>query len=150
MRRWLSAPVCLVIAVLFAACSSQSVSDVGTTTLSASAPTRIELGIYSGRADPQWQLTAEQAQALDQLIASLPTHTGAPASGGLGYHGFSIIRSDTTQIAFQGTVASSDPKTDTYRVDATFSVERFLLDTVRGVLNDVEIAEVTKGLPPQH
>jgi hypothetical protein len=136
----------LVIAVLFAACSSQSAS-LGTTQLS---PTRIELGIYSGRADPQWQLTAEQAQALDQLIASLPTHTGAPASGGLGYHGFSIIRSDTTQIAFQGTVASSDPKTDTYRVDATFSVERFLLDTVRGVLNDVEIAEVTKGLPPQH
>ena len=148
MSRWLSAPVCLVLAVLFAACSSQSASDVGTTTLRA--PTRIELGIYSGRADPQWQLTAQQAQALDQLIASLPTHTGLPASGGLGYHGFSIIRSDTTQIAYQGTVASSDPKAETYRVDASFSVERFLLDTGRGVLNDVEIAEVTKGLPPQH
>jgi len=148
MSRWLSAPVCVVIAVLFAACSSQSASDVVVTT--PSAPTRVELGIYSGRADPQWQLTAEQAQALDQLIAALPTRSGSPASGGLGYHGFSIIRSDTTQIAFQGTVASSDPKTDTYRVDATFSVERFLLDTGRGVLNDVEIAEVTKGLPPQH
>ncbi|MCX6540869.1 MAG: hypothetical protein NTX77_04610 [Actinobacteria bacterium] len=150
MSRWLSAPACLVIAVLFAACSSQSVSDVGTTTSSAPAPTRIELGIYSGRADPQWQLTAEQAEALDQLIASLPTRTGLPASGGLGHHGFSIIRSDTTQIAYQGTVASSDPKADTYRVDATFSVERFLLDTGRGVLNGVEISEVTKGLPPQH
>ena len=145
MSRWLSASACLVTAVLFAACSSQSASDVGTTTLSA--PTRIELGIYSGRADPQWQLTAEQAQALDQLIASLPTHSGVPASGGLGYHGFSIVRSDSTQIAYQGTVAPSDPKAETYRVDATFSVERFLLDTGRGVLNDVEIAEVTKGLP---
>ena len=145
MSRWLSAPVCLVLAVLFAACSSQSASDVGTTTLSA--PTRIELGIYSGRADPQWQLTADQAQALDQLIASLPTQSGVPASGGLGYHGFSIVRSDSTQIAYQGTVAPSDPKAETYRVDATFSVERFLLDTGRGVLNDVEIAEVTKGLP---
>ena len=145
MSRWLSAPVCLVLAVLFAACSSQSASDVGTTTLRA--PTRIELGIYSGRADPQWQLTVEQAQALDQLIASLPTHSGVPASGGLGYHGFSIVRSDSTQIAYQGTVAPSDPKAETYRVDATFSVERFLLDTGRGVLNDVEIAEVTKGLP---
>ncbi|CAB4680571.1 MAG: hypothetical protein F2659_00850 [Actinobacteria bacterium] len=145
MSRWLSASACLVTAVLFAACSSQSASDVGTTTLSA--PTRIELGIYSGRADPQWQLTADQAQALDQLIASLPTQSGVPASGGLGYHGFSIVRSDSTQIAYQGTVAPSDPKAETYRVDATFSVERFLLDTGRGVLNDVEIAEVTKGLP---
>lgn len=145
MSRLLRVPVCLVIAVLFAACSSQSASDVGTTTLSA--PTRIELGIYSGRADPQWQLTADQAQALDQLIASLPTQSGVPASGGLGYHGFSIVRSDSTQIAYQGTVAPSDPKAETYRVDATFSVERFLLDTGRGVLNDVEIAEVTKGLP---
>ena len=146
MSRWLSAPVCVVIAVLFAACSSQSASDVVVTT--PSAPTRVELGIYSGRADPQWQLTAEQAQALDQLIASLPTQSGVPTSGGLGYHGFSIIRSDTTQIAYQGAVAPSDPKADSYRLDATFSVERFLLDTGRGVLNDVEIAEVTKGLPP--
>jgi len=76
MSRWLSAPVCLVFAVLFAACSSQSVSDVGTTASSAPPPTRIELGIYSGRADPHWQLTAEQAQALDQLIAALPTRNG--------------------------------------------------------------------------
>ena len=148
MSRWLSAPVCVVIAVLFAACSSQSASDVVVTT--PSAPTRVELGIYSGRADPQWQLTAEQAQALDQLIAALPTQSGVPASGGLGYHGFSIIRSDTTQIAYQGTIGPSGPKADTYRVDATFSVERFLLDTGRGVLNDVEIAEVTKGLASQH
>ena len=148
MSRWLSAPVCVVIAVLFAACSSQSASDADATTPSAS--TRVELGIYSGRADPQWQLAAEQAQALDQLIAALPTQSGVPASGGLGYHGFSIIRSDTTQIAYQGTIGPSGPKADTYRVDATFSVERFLLDTGRGVLNDVEIAEVTKGLASQH
>ncbi len=144
MSRKLIAPLCLAIVVLLVGCSSQSAS-LGTTQLS---PTSIELGIYSGRSDPQWQLTAQQSRTLDQLIAALPTRSGSLASGGLGYHGFTIVRSGSTQVAYQGTVAPVDPKSDIYRVDATFSVERFLLDTGRGVLNDVEIAEVTKGLPP--
>lgn len=115
-------------------------------TLRAHEEVQVTLGIYSGRADPAWVLTAEETAVLDRIIAALPTVAGEPPAGGLGYHGFGITRSDGTWTAYLGTLAVPAGDMATYRVDEERLVERYLLDTGRPHLDDEEVAAVLESL----
>ncbi len=120
--------------------------------LVASPTTTVSLGLYSGRPDPSWELSEEEATALTALLESLPRVDGSPPSGGLGYHGFGIERltpegMPRLLVAFEGTV--SDPLSShlSYLDDPERSVERFLLESGRDRLSAVEIA--APGLDPE-
>jgi len=109
-------------------------------------PVKVTLGIYSGRPDPVWSLTGEEAAGLEQLLATLPDGTDTPPVGGLGYHGFTIERPRSTLIAYQGVVAPPGEGPRTVKSDPTRSVERYLLEIFRSQITAVEYAEVERAL----
>jgi hypothetical protein len=106
----------------------------------------VTLGIFSGRPDPEWTLTREQAANLATALAALPVGTGAPAVGGLGYRGFTIRQAGGTLVAYRGIVAPPGDGPRAVKVDATRSVERYLLETSRPNLSPAVYADVERAL----
>ncbi len=51
---------------------------------------RVELDIFSGRPNPAWELSSQEAAALAELLTELPRAGQPPAEGGLGYRGFTL------------------------------------------------------------
>lgn len=51
----------------------------------------VELDVFSGRPNPTWQLTENEAVRLVDLLSGLPPADGSWDEGGLGYRGF-IVR----------------------------------------------------------
>ncbi len=116
-----------------------------------SSTTTVSLGLYSGRPDPSWTLTAAQSVELGRLIDSLPSAVGEPPQGGLGYHGFSIDAADAggadrMLVAYRGAIATPGLGSRRYRQDAARTVERYLLDTGRPYLSAGEIDAVETDL----
>jgi hypothetical protein len=127
----------------------------GSATPSAATPmvaqVTVTLGIYSGRPDPSWDLTAAEAAAVVGIIDGLPTVTGTPPQGGLGYHGFTLVvrragQADTTLVAYRGAVAPPGVGPRPYLADPGRTLERSLLDAGRSTLAPVEVAAVEADL----
>ncbi|CAB4847796.1 unannotated protein [freshwater metagenome] len=146
-----------VATTLLALGVSLGAAGCGTTAtpgLPSAAPVRVELGIYSGRVDPVWYLTGDEAVHLTRLIASLPRGNGTPAQGGLGYHGFTIstpegfgaVTSGLSLVAFRGDVASPGVTARDMLLDQERAVERLLLESGRTFLDAAEVAEVEADL----
>lgn len=112
-------------------------------------PVVISLGIYSGRPDPVWTLTGEEAAGLDAALAALPDSAGTPPVGGLGYHGFTISRPASTSVAYRGVVAAPGEGRRAMKTDPTRTVERYLLQTSRPHVTQAEYAaaELAIGAP---
>jgi hypothetical protein len=99
----------------------------------------IELDAFSGRPNPRWELTGEQAaEFLTRLRALRPTLRSHFEEGGLGYRGF-IVRAKGEPLGgfdevrlYRGTVlARYGGRTDTFS-DAERILERWLLNSARG------------------
>jgi hypothetical protein len=48
---------------------------------------RVDLDVYSGRPNPTWETTAEEADQLAQALRQLPEREGPEFPGSLGYRG---------------------------------------------------------------
>jgi hypothetical protein len=112
----------------------------------AAEEVRVSLGIYSGRPNPEWVLTAEQVAVLDAEIAMLPDASGTPPTGGLGYHGFTVTRPGSTLVAYRGTVAPPGDAARPFKQDQGRVVERLLLETGRAHMAPAEIADAERAL----
>jgi photosystem II stability/assembly factor-like uncharacterized protein len=112
-------------------------------------PVVVTLGIYSGRPDPAWTLTVEEAAGMDAALAALPDGTGTPPVGGLGYHGFWITRPGSALVAYLGAVAAPGDGPRAMQADPTRSIERCLLETSRSHVTPDEyaIAELAIAAP---
>lgn len=108
---------CLLVVV---GCSGNGSSG----SASPAGSVRVALGLYSGRPDPEWTLTAEQIAALDEVLATLPESTGSPPAGGLGYHGFTIMRPGSTLVAYLGAVAPPGNGPRAMKADPMRSIQR--------------------------
>jgi len=106
----------------------------------------VVLGLYSGRSDPEWTLTAEQAATVGGLLAALPDSSGTPPVGGLGYHGFTILLPGGALVAFRGVVAPPGDGQRTVKVDPNQTIERYLLETSRPHVTAGEFAAVERDL----
>jgi hypothetical protein len=106
----------------------------------------VVLGLYSGRPDPQWTLTAEQAATLNKALGTLAKSTGTPPVGGLGYHGFTILLPGSTLVAYRGAVAPPGDGPRAVMADPTRNIERFLLETSRPFVTADEYAAVEHAL----
>lgn len=120
-------------------------------TLQPSASTAVTLGLYSGRPNPQWELTADQDTHLHQIVASLPRVSGVAPQGGLGYSGFTVavIGPDgrgQVVIAYAKTVALQGIASTWHWRDEAGLVERFLLDTGKPSLAAAEYAAAKQAL----
>jgi photosystem II stability/assembly factor-like uncharacterized protein len=131
------------------AASPNPASPIPTGSVSPGGTIVVTLGIYSGRPDPAWTLTVEQAAAVDGMLAALPDGTGTPPVGGLGYHGFTITRPASVVVAYQGAVASPGDGPRAMKADPARSVERCLLETSRSHVTPDEyaIAELAISAP---
>jgi hypothetical protein len=108
---------------------------------------RVTVGLYSGRADPGWTLTADEREQLDLALATLAKATGVPPQGGLGYHGFRITRSDGVElVAYRGAVAPAGTARREYLADPHRRVERLLLRLAGDRLTPAERQIVTAEL----
>ncbi len=119
-------------------CSSPAARNP--TPSAAAGAVMVTLGIYSGRPDPAWTLTADQAAGVDAALTALPDSTGTPPAGGLGYHGFWITRPGSTVVAFGGAVAAPGDGPRAMKADPTRSIERCLLETSRSHVTPDEYA----------
>lgn len=114
----------------------------------------VTLGLYSGRPDPAWTLTDVETARLLRLLTTLPTLPTAGASapsGGLGYHGFTIVMKtaggpDETYTAFAGTVVGGGDVVATHLDDPGRTVEAELLAGGRAHLTAQEAAAVDAAL----
>jgi photosystem II stability/assembly factor-like uncharacterized protein len=129
--------------------SPNAASPSSTRSIAPAGPVVVTLGIYSGRPDPAWTLTVDEAAAVDAALAALPDGTGTPPVGGLGYHGFSITRSGSTSVAYRGAVAPPGDGPRAMKADPTRSIERCLLETSRSHVTPDEyaIAELAIAAP---
>jgi len=85
------------------------------------------------------------------MIAALPSGTGTPPAGGLGYHGFTLLirragQTDQTLVAYRAVVAAPGTESRPYRLDPGRTIERFLLETGRATLAAAEVAAVDADL----
>jgi hypothetical protein len=71
---------------------------------------------------------------------------GSPPEGGLGYHGFTVIRGGSSISAYLGTVWAGGGGPQAIRQDPGRTVERLLLELGRTELTPEEIAEVERSL----
>lgn len=112
------------------------------------AGTRVQvvLGLYSGVPDPAWSLTTEQANDLAAALAALTRVNESAPAGGLGYHGFTIVTSDRTLVAYAGKVLSADSDPPYVLDDPDRTIERLLLDTSRAHVTAEERRVVADAL----
>lgn len=94
------------------------------------------LQIYSGKENPTWNLTGQQADELISLLENLPKSESLDFSGGLGYTGFHVAikgENDTKtnrQItAYKGQILYQSETSKEYFTDRERRVEMFLLKT---------------------
>lgn len=100
----------------------------------------VTLGVFSGLPDPAWRLSRTEAAELRMLVDALPVVRAEPPSGGLGYHGFAIADAGAGPgspplVAYHGWIAAAGEGPREARRDADGSVERFLLETGRRVVD---------------
>jgi hypothetical protein len=134
--------------------ASSPASSPAPSAAGSAAPTThvtVTLGIYSGRADPSWDLSDARAAEVVAAIAALPLADGTPPEGGLGYHGFTIVlrrtaQADETLVAYRAAIAPPGVGPRPYRIDTDRAVERLLLETGRATLTPAEIAVVEADL----
>jgi hypothetical protein len=94
------------------------------------------LDVFSGRPNPSWELTPQDAKELARRLTGLAPANRALAEGGLGYRGLTIANPDKTaglpaQISvFNGVIGLSENERTTYYND-TNSVEDWLIRLAR-------------------
>lgn len=110
------------------------------------AAVRVTLGIFSGRDDPSWILTPDEAAALDRALGELPRAVAEPPEGGLGYRGFTIERAGGTLVAYRGVVAPPGQGRRDVLSDPARTVERLLVESARAHVGAAELAEVRRSL----
>src|SRR5688572_16669026 len=74
-----------------AACAGESLS------VNLSAPT-VVLDVFSGRPNPRWQLSADEAEDLENHLGGLPQTNPAEIPAPLGYRGFRIQAENDVNI----------------------------------------------------
>ena len=73
-------------ALLLAACTPGSPAD-----LDVPAQVRVQLDVFSGRVNPEWQLNASEDAAVRSRLRDLPSAAAAPEVAQLGYRGFLLL-----------------------------------------------------------
>jgi hypothetical protein len=85
----------------------------------------VELDAFSGRPNPQWQLSPERTADLLSKISSLPEAKAAPPEPGLGYRGFLLSEGGRSIRVYMGTVEIKENEATRLRTD-TANIERDL------------------------
>jgi len=94
------------------------------------------LDVFSGRPNPSWELTPQDAKELARRLTGLAPANRTPSAGGLGFRGFTVANPDKmgslpVQISvFNGVIGLSENGQITYYSD-TNDVEDWLISLAR-------------------
>jgi hypothetical protein len=127
-------PALLLAALaLLPACTARSAA--GGRPEAGTGAVRVELDIFSGRPNPAWELSQEQARELRERIAKLPRVADGTFPDPLGYRGITAVlpgaggREERIRL-FAGAVRVDAPDGATlFLNDAGRQVERWLAET---------------------
>jgi hypothetical protein len=128
--------VTLLLVVAIWGCSTTAIGDV---------PMQVELDVFSGRPNPYWNLTPQEANEFISLLQALPqTQAQGAVKEGLGYRGLIVTDPDQTIAGYDQIVISNgvvvarrDSQLRQFP-DKERRLERWLFQTGRGRL-DVEL-----------
>lgn len=104
------------------------------------ATVEVTLQIFSGRPDPNWQLSDEQAADLQDQLAELSPGGIYAMPENLGYRGFNLNYGERAVHVYQDQVRITEAGEDSWRVDKSRTLEMWLLDS--GVLAGAVEAEI--------
>ncbi|HSG40370.1 MAG TPA: hypothetical protein VLE27_12090 [Thermoanaerobaculia bacterium] len=98
----------------------------------ATGTVEVELDIFSGRPNPAWKLSEEEASQFLGMLYELPGAEAQPDEGKLGYRGFVVSFKDpqgqvATARIHEGTVERSAGGSTEYFADKDRKLERWLL-----------------------
>jgi hypothetical protein len=131
----LSAFVFLFVMAASASCRRAEFSGV--------MPMQVEVDVYSGRPNPRWDLSAQQAGEFLKMVRALPKaeHDSA-LNEGLGYRGLKVTGSALSQEGYKeivisnGIVAVREESGSQQLTDKDRALERWLLQTGKGKLEE--------------
>ncbi len=113
---------------------------------------RVELDIYSGRPNPSWVLTAEEATELLRRLQALPESDSGSVREGLGYRGLVVtgegLRAsalDKLEISAGIAVGRGSGPARLFQ-DRERDLERWLCSTGKGKIDDLLYDGVSEDL----
>lgn len=104
----------------------------------------VELDAFSGRPNPRWRLLPDQAREFTNKLQRLPRQhkRAASAEQGLGYRGFIVTGASDELgnydevVVSSGAVHARSGPVSHYLEDQERALERWLLETMRGRLDE--------------
>ena len=97
---------------------------------SAMSATTVELDVYSGRPNPSWTLSRDDAARFERTVGALPPAPPGVWANPLGYRGFVVTGPDGSVVRVHaGAVQISEGGSLTDRADPDQALERWLLST---------------------
>lgn len=94
---------------------------------------KVTLNVFSGRRDPTWSLSKEQAESLLSIVKELPACDQRKFFDGLGYRGFQVTMSRpiterrSKVTVYRGRVRYDDGGNVKYLADEDRQIEQLLL-----------------------
>jgi len=107
----------------------------------------VELDIFSGRPNPEWQLSAADAALFEQKLAALSAAEPGRITNPLSYRGFVVQSGDTTVKIQNGTVQATRASAVTHRQDTGRALERWLLSTGKPFVDQETYKLAERELP---
>ena len=97
---------------------------------------RVELDMFSGRQNPQWQLSRGQAAEFESIVKSAQPASGRVALPALGYRGFVTQGADTSLRVYQGALLKDEPQGDAAQKVGTIetNLDHWLLESGKQLL----------------
>ncbi|MBA3322851.1 MAG: hypothetical protein H0T45_15580 [Pyrinomonadaceae bacterium] len=96
---------------------------------------KVTLDVFSGKENPTWLLSEEQADALISVLDALPASVPSSFFDGLGYRGFLVTTTDSESgetssvTAYKGKIRYSSGEVVKYLTDKGRRVEKLLLES---------------------
>lgn len=91
---------------------------------------KVELDVFSGRPNPSWTLSPEEADELARRLEDLRSLDQVPVEPGLGYRGFLLSSPGREIRVYQGGVTVTEGGTTRRYADVS-QIERWLTEQAR-------------------
>lgn len=114
---------------------------------------QVEVDAFSGRPNPQWELTSQEADEFVGLFQALPQHGGeASVKEGLGYRGLRITKpgesdADYSEISISnGLVVARQSGQFKQFADQNRKLERWVFQTGKGRLDETLYQQISQQI----
>ncbi|MEG4216010.1 hypothetical protein QUA28_11780 [Microcoleus sp. Pol14C4] len=112
---------------------------------------QVEVDMFSGRLNPQWELTVQESQQFTQRLQSLSTHQGeGSVNEGLGYRGLIVresgeeVEGEREIVISNGLIVAISKGKSQQLTDKNRTLEKWLIQTGEGRLDGELYHQISK------